>query len=98
MSFLLPVTVMMHNFWAVSDAAASQIERAMFMRNVTMLGGALLISYSGLDHSASMALKSSPHETKDGASSPHSARMSCAGQRSGSQKALSIAETGRGHL
>jgi putative oxidoreductase len=45
--FLIPVTLMMHNFWAVPDPAASQIERAMFMRNVTMLGGALLISYFG---------------------------------------------------
>jgi putative oxidoreductase len=45
--FLVPVTVMMHNFWAVSDPATSQIEKAMFMKNVTMLGGALLISYFG---------------------------------------------------
>jgi putative oxidoreductase len=45
--FLVPVTLMMHNFWAVADPAASLIERAMFMRNVTMLGGALLISYFG---------------------------------------------------
>jgi putative oxidoreductase len=46
-SFLVPVTVMMHNFWAVPDTAASQIEKAMFMKNLTMLGGALLISYFG---------------------------------------------------
>jgi len=85
-SFLVPVTLLMHNFWAVSDAAASQIERAMFMRNVTMLGGALLISYFGAGPlSLDGLLKSS-------------ARISCAGQRSGSQKALSIAEAGRGHL
>jgi putative oxidoreductase len=45
--FLVPVTLMMHNFWAVWDPAASQIEKAMFLRNVTMLGGALLISYFG---------------------------------------------------
>jgi putative oxidoreductase len=46
-SFLVPVTVMMHNFWAVPDLAASQIEKAMFMKNLTMIGGALLISYFG---------------------------------------------------
>ena len=70
-SFLVPVTVMMHNFWAVSDPAASQIERAMFMRNVTMLGGALLISYFGAGPlSLDGLLKSSPHETKDGAVRP----------------------------
>ncbi len=45
--FLVPVTLMMHNFWAVSDPGASQIEKAMFLKNVTMLGGALLISYFG---------------------------------------------------
>jgi len=45
--FLVPVTVMMHNFWSVSDPVALQIEKAMFLKNVTMLGGALLISYFG---------------------------------------------------
>ena len=45
--FLVPVTMMMHNFWTVWDPATSQIEKAMFMKNVTMLGGALLISYFG---------------------------------------------------
>ena len=45
--FLVPVTLMMHNFWAGWDPATSQIERAMFMKNVTMVGGALLISYFG---------------------------------------------------
>ena len=45
--FLVPVTVMMHNFWSVSDPMAHQIEKAMFLKNVTMLGGALVISYFG---------------------------------------------------
>ena len=45
--FLVPVTVMMHNFWVVWDPAVAQVERAMFMKNVTMLGGALLIAYFG---------------------------------------------------
>jgi putative oxidoreductase len=45
--FLVPVTLMMHNFWAVWDPATSQIEMAMFMKNVTMVGGALVISYFG---------------------------------------------------
>jgi hypothetical protein len=30
--FLVPVTMMMHNFWAVSDPATSQIERAIFIK------------------------------------------------------------------
>jgi putative oxidoreductase len=45
--FLVPVTLVMHNFWAASDPAIFQIEKGMFLRNVTMLGGALLISYFG---------------------------------------------------
>ena len=45
--FLVPVTLMMHNFWAVSDPVTAQIEKAMFLKNVTMLGGALVISYFG---------------------------------------------------
>ena len=46
-AFLIPVTLVMHNFWGVADSAAQQIERAMFMKNLTMLGGALLITYFG---------------------------------------------------
>lgn len=45
--FLVPVTLVMHNFWAVSDATAFQVERALFLRNVALLGGALLIGYFG---------------------------------------------------
>jgi putative oxidoreductase len=45
--FLIPVTLMMHNFWAAPDAETFQIERTMFMRNLTMLGGALIIGYFG---------------------------------------------------
>lgn len=45
--FLVPVTVMMHNFWASTDSPTQQIERAMFLKNLTMLGGALVLSYFG---------------------------------------------------
>jgi putative oxidoreductase len=45
--FLVPVTVMMHNFWAVNDPMMAQMQQAMFMKNLSMLGGALLISYFG---------------------------------------------------
>jgi putative oxidoreductase len=47
MIFLVPVTVMMHNFWASTDPLTQQIEQAMFLKNLTMLGGALVISYFG---------------------------------------------------
>ena len=45
--FLVPVTVMMHNFWAVHDPMMAQVHMAMFMKNLSMLGGALLISQFG---------------------------------------------------
>ena len=41
--FLVPVTLMMHNFWAVHDPAARQMQFVNFMKNVSMLGGALVI-------------------------------------------------------
>ena len=45
--FLIPVTLMMHNFWAAPDARTFQLESALFLRNVALLGGALLIGYFG---------------------------------------------------
>jgi putative oxidoreductase len=45
--FLVPVTVMMHNFWAVSDPMMHQMQMIMFMKNLSMLGGAILIAYFG---------------------------------------------------
>jgi len=45
--FLVPVTLMMHNFWAAWDPATTQIEKAMFMKNLTMIGGALIIGHFG---------------------------------------------------
>jgi putative oxidoreductase len=45
--FLVPVTLMLHNFWAVKDPMMQQIQMAMFMKNVTMIGAALLISQFG---------------------------------------------------
>jgi putative oxidoreductase len=45
--FLVPVTVMMHKFWLVQDPMMAQIQMILFMKNVAMLGGALLISQLG---------------------------------------------------
>jgi putative oxidoreductase len=42
--FLVGVTPMMHNFWAVADPMMHQMQMIMFMKNVSMLGGALIIS------------------------------------------------------
>jgi len=45
--FLIPVTLMMHKFWTVQDPMMAQIQMILFMKNVSMLGGALLISQFG---------------------------------------------------
>src|SRR5260370_35086032 len=36
--FLVPVTFMLHNFWAVKDPMMQQVQMAMFLRNISMLG------------------------------------------------------------
>ncbi len=45
--FLVPVTAMLHNFWAVADPMMAQMQQGMFMKNLAMLGGALFIAYFG---------------------------------------------------
>ena len=45
--FLVGVTPMLHNFWAVTDPMMRQMQMIMFMKNVSMQGGALLISQFG---------------------------------------------------
>jgi putative oxidoreductase len=45
--FLIPVTFMMHKFWTVTDPMMAQLQMILFMKNVSMLGGALLISQFG---------------------------------------------------
>lgn len=41
--FLLPVSIMMHNFWAV-PAEAKQMEMVNFMKNMGLLGASLMIA------------------------------------------------------
>lgn len=45
--FLVPVTLMMHRYWALDDPMQRQIQMAMFMKNTSMLGAALLIAWFG---------------------------------------------------
>jgi putative oxidoreductase len=47
MLFLIPVTLMMHRFWGLDDPQAAMLQRIMFMKNVSMLGGALILAYFG---------------------------------------------------
>lgn len=40
--FFIPVTFKMHNFWAVSDPAMKMMEMVNFMKNMALLGAALM--------------------------------------------------------
>lgn len=42
--FLLPVTLMMHAFWAVDDPQQRMAEMGNFTKNLALLGGALALS------------------------------------------------------
>lgn len=46
-AFLIPVTFTMHNFWAVSDPMMAQMQQVMFIKNISMLGGAFLLTFFG---------------------------------------------------
>jgi putative oxidoreductase len=45
--FLVPITLMMHKFWGLPDPQMAMMQQAMFMKNVSMLGGALIIAHFG---------------------------------------------------
>jgi putative oxidoreductase len=45
--FLVPVTLTMHDFWAESDPMMFQLQLTMFVRNLFLIGGALLFAYFG---------------------------------------------------
>jgi len=46
-AFLVPVTLMMHDFWNLTDPMERMLQTVMFMKNLSMLGGALLVAYFG---------------------------------------------------
>jgi putative oxidoreductase len=46
-AFLVPVTLTLHAFWNAGDPAVAQMEFAMFMKNLGLLGGALLLTHFG---------------------------------------------------
>jgi putative oxidoreductase len=45
--FLIPVTLTMHAFWNIPDATMARMQMVMFMKNVSMLGAALMILHFG---------------------------------------------------
>lgn len=53
--FMIPVTLIMHDFWNIQDAQAAQQQMAHFMKNISIIGGAVLMMFYGagplsLDH------------------------------------------------
>jgi putative oxidoreductase len=75
-AFLVPVTLMMHAFWTLSDPAAVHVQQGMFMKNISMLGAAFVIAALGagpmsLDARAQRAdVRYAPMTGKAGASRP----------------------------
>lgn len=59
-AFLVPVTLAMHDFWAVADPGLARLQQVMFMKNLAMLGGALLITQFGSGPYSIDRLKVSP--------------------------------------
>lgn len=41
--FLLPAAFKMHNYWALADPMQKGVERAQFMKNLSMTGAALML-------------------------------------------------------
>ncbi len=63
--FLVPVTIMMHRFWGLTDPNMATIQQIMFMKNISMLGAALMIANFGsgplsLDRNGNPAGKADP--------------------------------------
>ena len=77
--FLIPVTLVMHNFWATPDATAFLVERALFLRNVALLGGALLIGYFG---GGPLSLDALIHREKEVINSTHAPYLAAAARAS----------------
>lgn len=46
-AFLVPVTFTMHAFWNLSDPTQVAIQQANFMKNIALIGAALMIAYWG---------------------------------------------------
>ena len=45
--FLIPVTLVMHQFWGIADPGAAALQKSMFLKNTALVGGLLLMMYYG---------------------------------------------------
>ncbi len=41
--FLIPATIIFHDFWTVEDAMQRRMQMIMFMKNLSIMGGLLLV-------------------------------------------------------
>lgn len=45
--FLVPITFMIHDYWTVADPMMRQMQQINFMKNLSMIGAALMIAHFG---------------------------------------------------
>lgn len=45
--FLIPVTIIFHGFWNISDAQEMMVQQRMFMKNIAITGGLFCIAGMG---------------------------------------------------
>jgi putative oxidoreductase len=45
--FLVPVTLVMHKFWGLPDPQMAMMQKVNFMKNMSLVGAALMIVYNG---------------------------------------------------
>jgi putative oxidoreductase len=43
---LLITSITMHNFWTLEDPQAKQVDQIMFMKNIAMIGGLLVLAWA----------------------------------------------------
>jgi putative oxidoreductase len=61
--FLLPVTLVFHHFWTMADPGARENEMIEFLKNISMLGGAIVILIHGAGpYSLDSKIKNNPPE------------------------------------
>jgi putative oxidoreductase len=59
--FLIPVTLIFHGFWGIEDLAARAQEQRIFMKNLAIMGGVLMIAGLGSGPLSLQATKPQSH-------------------------------------
>ena len=45
-AFLIPTTLLMHRFWKIDDPQMQQVDQVMFFKNISLMGGALVLFWA----------------------------------------------------